>query len=170
MNDLLPCPFCGGDASFYKHADDCYFIILEKLKRASGDDALAVALDLRAAWNLRAESGRQSGGDAKKKRFDRLQDILAEYYKGCSNTLGEGPENCPECVCAFVKAVQRYADRQSGDAEDAARYRWLRAQEETDGIAVVMKNKHIDESLSGAENIDRFIDAARAQRAAEGDA
>ena len=165
MNDLLPCPFCGGDASFYKHADDCYFIILEKLKRASGDDALAVALDLRAAWNLRAESGRQSGGDAKKKRFDRLQDILAEYYKGCSNTLGEGPENCPECVCAFVKAVQRYADRQSSDAEDAARYRWLRD---------IARSQDIRWPLMGKPHqIDAAIDAAResaapAQRA-EGD-
>lgn len=120
----------------------------------------------------RAALARQQGGsDAKKERFDRLQDILAEYYKGCSNTLGEGPENCTECVCAFVNAVQRYADRQSGDAEDAARYRWLRDQEVTNGIAVVMKNKHIDDSLSCAENIDRFIDAARAQRAAaQGDA
>lgn len=43
-------------------------------------------------------------------RFDNLIDILAEYRKGCSNTMGEGPENCPECVRAFVEAVQRYAD------------------------------------------------------------
>ena len=165
MNDLLPCPFCGGDASFYKHADDCYFIILEKLKRASGDDALAVALDLRAAWNRRAESGRQSGGDAKKKRFDRLQDILAEYYKGCSNTLGEGPENCPECVCAFVKAVQRYADRQSGDAEDAARYRWLRDFARSQDIRWPLMGKphQIDAAIDAARE-----SAARAQRA-EGD-
>lgn len=50
----------------------------------------------------------------------------------------------------------------AGDALDAARYRWLRDQTETDGIAIVMKNKHFDGSRTCAENIDEFIDAALA--------
>lgn len=50
----------------------------------------------------------------------------------------------------------------AGDALDAVRYRWVRDQTETDGIAIVMKNKHFDESRSCAENIDKFIDAALA--------
>lgn len=45
-------------------------------------------------------------------------------------------------------------------AEDAARYRWLRDQTQTDGIAIVMKNKHIDDSADYPANINRFIDAA----------
>lgn len=50
----------------------------------------------------------------------------------------------------------------AGDALDAARYRWLRDQTETDGIAIVMKNKHFDASRTCAENIDKLIDAALA--------
>lgn len=48
------------------------------------------------------------------------------------------------------------------DSKDAARYRWLRDQEQTDAIAIIMKNKHIDDSRTCAENIDQFIDAALA--------
>ncbi|RSE85539.1 hypothetical protein [Achromobacter denitrificans] len=50
----------------------------------------------------------------------------------------------------------------AGDALDAQRYRWLRDQTETDGIAIVMKDMHFDESRTCAENIDKFIDAALA--------
>ncbi|CAB3890450.1 hypothetical protein [Achromobacter piechaudii] len=35
-----------------------------------------------------------------------LGGILAEYRKGCTNTGGEGPENCPDCVRAFVSALE----------------------------------------------------------------
>lgn len=52
----------------------------------------------------------------------------------------------------------------AGDALDAKRYRWLRDQTETDGIAIVMKNKHFDGSRTCAENIDEFIDAALADQ------
>lgn len=61
----------------------------------------------------------------------------------------------------YLPGVRRAAPA-AGDARDAERYRWLRDQTETDGIAIVMKNKHFDESRSCAENIDKFIDAALA--------
>lgn len=48
----------------------------------------------------------------------------------------------------------------AGDAQDAQRYRWLRDQEQTDAIAIVMKNKHFDDSRTCADNIDQFIDTA----------
>lgn len=44
---------------------------------------------------------------------------------------------------------------------DAERYRWARDQRTDDGIAIIMKNKHIDDSISYQDNIDRYIDAAR---------
>jgi hypothetical protein len=44
---------------------------------------------------------------------------------------------------------------------DAERYRWLRDQTTDDGIAIVMKNKHIDDSVSYPDNINGYIDAAR---------
>lgn len=60
--------------------------------------------------------------------------------------------------------AQKYEDAciaANANARDAARYRWLRDQTETDGIAIVMKDKHFDESSTCAENIDKFIDAAQ---------
>lgn len=37
-----------------------------------------------------------------------LAEILAEYRKGCGNTIAakEGPEHCPVCVTAFVRALE----------------------------------------------------------------
>ncbi|KDC15255.1 hypothetical protein L504_2128 [Bordetella bronchiseptica F2] len=58
----------------------------------------------------------------------------------------------------------------AGDARDAERYRWLRDQEQTDAIAIVMKNKHFDDSRTCAENIDRFIDTAIAAQQGKGGA
>lgn len=49
-------------------------------------------------------------------------------------------------------------------ARDAERYRWLRDQTTDDGIAIVMKNKCINDSISYAENINKHIDAAIAQQ------
>lgn len=46
---------------------------------------------------------------------------------------------------------------------DAERYRWLRDQKNDDGIVIAMKNKHIDDLLPYAVNIDRYIDAALAE-------
>ncbi|WAI82576.1 MULTISPECIES: hypothetical protein [Achromobacter] len=45
-----------------------------------------------------------------------LSGILAEYRKGCSNTGGEGPENCPDCVRAFVSALEALNVRQASAA------------------------------------------------------
>jgi hypothetical protein len=61
---------------------------------------------------------------------------------------------------AYEAALASRPAPAAGDALDAARYRWLRDQDATDGIAIVMKNKHFKDGLSCAENIDSFIDAA----------
>ncbi|CAB3705259.1 hypothetical protein [Achromobacter piechaudii] len=54
-----------------------------------------------------------------------LGEILAEYRKGCTNTGGEGPENCPDCVRAFVSALEALNVRQASApvaGEALARY------------------------------------------------
>jgi hypothetical protein len=45
-----------------------------------------------------------------------LSGILAEYRKGCSNTGGEGAEHCPDCVRAFVSALEALNVRQASAA------------------------------------------------------
>jgi hypothetical protein len=39
----------------------------------------------------------------------RLEEAIAEFEKGCSNTIGGRPEECPECVRAFVDAIKHIA-------------------------------------------------------------
>lgn len=42
----------------------------------------------------------------RQRRAMSLEEILTEFRRGCSNTVGRGPENCPECVRAFVSALK----------------------------------------------------------------
>ncbi|MFU1939412.1 hypothetical protein ACLQ8Z_06220 [Bordetella hinzii] len=71
------------------------------------------------------------------------------------------PDDRPDGPCREKYAASEcQAPAAASDARDAERYRWLRDQTETDGIAIVMKDKHFDESSTCAENIDKFIDAA----------
>lgn len=73
----------------------------------------------------------------------------------------------------FIEQADRIAALESQLAEaraeverckvDAERYVWLRDQTTDDGIAIVMKNKHINDAISYADNIDGYIDAARSK-------
>lgn len=105
---------------------------------------------------------------------DDAKDVDARWYavgrdgaatlctceEDARETAAESAQLFPNC--APYTAVQLIPAPAAGDALDAKRYRWLRDQTETDGIAIVMKDKHFDESHTCAENIDKFIDAALA--------
>lgn len=54
--ELLPCPFCGGDAAFDQHDDGCYFRMHAAQRRALNHADLSSAFDVLAAWNRRAPS------------------------------------------------------------------------------------------------------------------
>lgn len=75
---------------------------------------------------------------------------------------------CRKCVVKRgddALASTQQAEAVPGDVvRDAERYRWLRDQTTDDGIAIVMKNKCINDSISYAENINKHIDAAIAQQ------
>lgn len=105
---------------------------------------------------------------------DDAKDVDARWYavgrdgaatlctceEDARETAAESAQLFPNC--APYTAVQLIPAPAAGDALDAQRYRWLRDQTETDGIAIVMKDMHFDESRTCAENIDKFIDAALA--------
>ena len=55
---LLPCPFCGGNAAFSEHDDECYFTVLHKAKNAPEAD-VSPMLELIPAWNRRTTTGAQ---------------------------------------------------------------------------------------------------------------
>lgn len=71
---------------------------------------------------------------------------------------GKGREACHEWKP--VTFAHPAPTQQEADARDAARYRWLRDQRHDDGIAIVMKNKHIKPDRPYADIIDGYIDAA----------
>lgn len=70
----------------------------------------------------------------------------------------------PECIKAQRDELRKQVERLDAENKalrtDAERYRWLRDQTTDDGIAIVMKNKHIDDSISYPDNINGYIDAA----------
>lgn len=74
----------------------------------------------RIGFDPGADAGREpmdcpapgQGGEAATHRAMSLGEILAEYRKGCGNTVGTGPEHCPECVAAFVLALEALDARQ----------------------------------------------------------
>ncbi|WLW63635.1 DUF3850 domain-containing protein [Achromobacter aegrifaciens] len=89
-----------------------------------------------------------------------LGEILAEYRKGCSNTLGEGPENCPECVREFVQALEALNERQA-QRGDMAHMEQLRAalilardshgvSQLTDPPQDAWKARRVDEAIRAA--------------------
>ncbi|WP_338881494.1 hypothetical protein WHX56_13920 [Achromobacter veterisilvae] len=47
----------------------------------------------------------------RQRRAMSLEEILTEFRRGCSNTVGRGPENCPECVRAFMSALKALSGR-----------------------------------------------------------
>ncbi|EJO27518.1 hypothetical protein [Achromobacter marplatensis] len=72
----------------------------------------------------------------------------------------------PTCCKAWdetVSLTKAERDALVAMARDGARYQWLRDQTETDGIAIVMKDKYFDKSRTCAENIDKFVDAEMAK-------
>lgn len=60
--ELLPCPFCGGNAGVPDHTDDCYFTLAAQLKTSSASDCSLAPAVLRA-WNNRAQPADQQGDD-----------------------------------------------------------------------------------------------------------
>lgn len=50
---LEPCPFCGGNAAFNEHDDECYFTALHNAKTAPRGDVSGM-MELIPAWNRRA--------------------------------------------------------------------------------------------------------------------
>lgn len=58
--ELLPCPFCGGNAGVPDHTDDCYFTLAAQLKTSSASDCSLAPAVLRA-WNNRPQPADQQG-------------------------------------------------------------------------------------------------------------
>lgn len=80
-----------------------------------------------------------------------------------STTLKSGRYDSGDIIdaCLAIDELRRLHAEVEALRADAERYRWLRDQTTDDGIAIVMKNKHIDDSISYPDNINRYIDAAR---------
>jgi hypothetical protein len=63
--NLLPCPFCGGDANAApesQHYPGCYFDVIARLKAANGGD-ISLAPEVLRSWNRRAQLP-SKGGEA----------------------------------------------------------------------------------------------------------
>jgi hypothetical protein len=81
-DNLLPCPFCGGDARNDAHADDCYFILHKAMVNAPNAD-LSMVPDVLKAWNRRT---------ALLVNEQNLREELAALRASLSNTERSGAE------------------------------------------------------------------------------
>lgn len=96
MSELLPCPFCGGEASkrlFYKGK---YRVHCNVCDAHSGDvcDTEAEAI---AAWNSRAERTCKVTKEFVDIGGERMTD-----YSCCLNQSGWGHNYCPNCGAKVV--------------------------------------------------------------------
>lgn len=83
----------------------------------------------------------------------------------CAEELSNLRKQIGEINMAMEGVQPQQAEAVPSDVvRDAERYRWLRDQTTDDGIAIVMKNKCINDSISYAENINKHLDAAIAQQ------
>lgn len=94
-DELLPCPFCGSDATA-PHHNRCYFDVLEALKKSRQAD-LSWAPGLLAAWNRRAP-------DARDARIAELEAELANNKETAGKLEAHGWKRvmCPGCGGDFA--------------------------------------------------------------------
>ena len=77
--NLLPCPFCGGDARHDAHADDCYFILHHKFKNSGAD--MSLAFEVVAAWNRRTPQPTQEQAGAARSAVRVERRVMAPCTK-----------------------------------------------------------------------------------------
>jgi hypothetical protein len=68
---LAACPFCGGNAQFNEHDDECYFTVLAKAKAAPKGD-VSPMVDLIPAWNRRTLSAELAAARAEVDKLHRM--------------------------------------------------------------------------------------------------
>lgn len=165
-----------GQREGYPH-DDPQFIAL-----CREHDILGTAMQGLAAVFWRAASAQDDAKDERqafeawhKREFGDFMADAANHYNRWLGWQGHAFIAAPAAGDARddLTLAQKYDDAcifANANARDAERYRWLRDQEQTDAIAIVMKNKHFDDSRTCAENIDQFIDAAIAAQQGKGGA
>lgn len=110
--ELLPCPFCGGDARTDAHADDCYFMLHRKLNALPESD-LSMHLEVLAAWNRRTPQPTQAQAGAVPLSDGQAKEVLWTEHLRWMQAAGldtEGMRPTGEWLdhwLTYVRAIER---------------------------------------------------------------
>lgn len=88
--ELLPCPFCGGDANAKPHSQHlpgCYFDAMASLKAAPKGD-LSMAPEVVRAWNRRATQP-AAGEPPKSKHRQEMDNLRQERERAMATAHGD---------------------------------------------------------------------------------
>jgi hypothetical protein len=156
--DLLPCPFCGGEAEFagYAHEPDCYVYCGND--NCFGPRTTAGNLhDAAIQWNTRAAVRAQG-------QPNELAGRLEKYARDVSNSNLGGSQHTCDCdeAARLLRTFQLQDAPAQGQPDDARTREWKTAVE----IAVRMNNGEAvsDSEVSQlAESVVYFDETADAQ-------
>ena len=104
--ELLPCPFCGGEARHYAPGPIDHHIECVECYADIHRDTEAEAI---AAWNTRAELGSGTceniNTDGYRYRFECSECGYSAIVHNCAARLDELPNYCPNCGAKVIKEV-----------------------------------------------------------------
>jgi hypothetical protein len=111
--ELLPCPFCGGDAEMRGHKAPEFWVGCPAIACKATTEGFGSQERAARAWNTRANQLAVIGPDA----VERLKDILrAAYIEGATNVHDAWVAGLGQSEADFGEAAHDYA----GDTCEAA--------------------------------------------------
>ncbi len=159
-HELLPCPFCGGDANAKPHSQHlpgCYFDAMAKLKAAHKGD-LSMAPEVVRAWNRRAT---QPAAGEPATVDDLARRLFAAFAKAEPESgITLNPTSYWATFADMARAVLQDAPPAAAHGDDrVAGLRWVIAR------CAVMQEKGFERVLLKAfkRDLEVALDAMRAQ-------
>lgn len=108
MNELLPCPFCGGEAKVFHYSsairDEVWRVVCDKPFCAQGPDGYTEAEAI-AAWNTRAERTCECIAEYAKSPIDG-KTIVLHRCSACHELMRPHMAYCPNCGARVIRSDQ----------------------------------------------------------------
>ena len=122
---LAACPFCGGNAQFNEHDDECYFTVLAKAKAAPKGD-VSPMVELIPAWNRRTLSAELAAARAERDDLARWKSTHAPRIEALQGLKDQAQAEAAK----GAEAIASLASEREANAILTAEVEALRAEVE----------------------------------------